>query len=102
MKIVKFLMIAFGLLGAILGFSMDILSLEGGAIVVCASLLPALLGLLGTFVWKGIPRWAAGVSILAFMVVGMKTTEEPFQDIMLAAFAGMLLAIALTIKPDKG
>ena len=43
------------------------------------------LGLLGTFVWKGIPRWAAGLSIVTFLIVGMKTASDPFENIMMAA-----------------
>ncbi len=101
MAIVKYLMILFGLLAAGLGLSLNILDLEGGSIVVVASLIPAVLGLLGTFMWKGIPRWAAGLSIVTFLIVGMKTTSDSFENIMMASFAGLIMAIILTIKPDK-
>jgi hypothetical protein len=46
------------------------------------------------------PRWASIVSAVAFLIVAMKTTEEPFDNIMMAAAGGLLLAIVLAIKPD--
>jgi hypothetical protein len=71
-------------------------------IVLGARLVPVLLGGLGTFVVDGMPRWAATMSALAFVIAAMKTSHgsEP-QNIMMAAAAGLLVAIALLIKPDR-
>ncbi len=103
MKIVKLIMMALGLLGAALSIVYKLPSYGmHGMIVLVACLVPVLLGGLSTFVFNGLPRWAAVISALAFVVAAMKTSKgEELQNIMLAAAAGLLVSVILVIRPDR-
>jgi hypothetical protein len=103
MKVVKLVMIALGLLGAILSLAYKLPSYGvHGMIVVVACLVPVALGALGTFVMRGLPRWGSAISALAFLIVALKTSKgDDLQNIMVAAAAGLLSAVALLIKPDR-
>ena len=103
MKIVKLVMMALGLLGAVLSFVYKLPSYgPHGLIVIGACLVPVVLGALGTFVLDGLPRWAAAISAVAFVVAAMKTSKgTDLQNIMMAAAAGVLVALALLVKPDR-
>jgi len=103
MKIVKLVMIALGLLGVALSLVYKLPSYgTHGLIVLGACLVPVLLGALGTFVLDGMPRWAAAIAAIAFLVAAMKTRGgTELQNIMLAAAAGVVVSIALLIRPDR-
>ncbi len=106
MKYVKFAMIAVSLLCIGLCLAYNVLSAGGqGVFVLICCALPAALGLFGTFVQKGIPRWAAIVSAVSLLLVGFKTSGGPdggdLENLMLVSFLGMILAVVLSIKPDK-
>ena len=105
MKFVKFAMIATSALAAGLALAYDVLSAGGhGIFVLICCLLPGALGAYGTFARQSIPRWAAIVSAVSFLVVGMKTSGGPegssLENLMMVSFLGLLLAVALSIKPD--
>jgi hypothetical protein len=103
MTIVKYIMVVLGLLGAILSVAYKLPSYgTHGILVLVACLIPAALGALGTFAFRGMPRWASILSALAFIVAMMKTRQgDDLQNIMLVAAAGFLAAIALAIRPDR-
>jgi len=105
MKFVKFAMIATSLLAVALCFAYDVLSAGSqGVFVLICCLVPGALGAFGTVVRKGIPRWAAIVSVVSFLIVGMKTSGAPegssLDNLMMVGFLGLLLALVLSIKPD--
>ena len=105
MKIVKFVMMALGLVGAVLALVYKLPSTYGshGIIVLAACALPVLLGALGTFALSGIPRWASILSAAAFLVAAMKTSSggSDLQNIMMAAAGGLITALALGVRPDR-
>lgn len=51
------------------------------------------------------PRWAAVVAAMSFLIAAMKTSGGPdggpFQNVMMAAALGLILAVALAIRPEK-
>lgn len=76
-----------------------------GVILLVACALPAVLAALGIAVWKAFPRWAAVVSLVSFLLAGLKTSGDsssPLANAMVAAFFGMIVAAVLAIKPDRG
>lgn len=104
MRYVKFIVLGIGLLSALLSAVYGAFNLGGAGITVfVACLIPAALSAFGTFVKPAIPRWAAIVSVIAFLVVGMKTSggSSDFQNVMLLAFLGLILSIVLAIRPDR-
>ena len=103
MKLIKLIMVGFGLLGAALSVVYKLPSYgTHGMIVLVACLVPVLLGGLGTFVFDSLPRWAAVISALAFIVAAMKTSKgTDLQNIMLASAAGLLVSLILVIRPDR-
>ena len=78
-----------------------------GILVLIGFLVPAVLAGLGAFMWKNLPRWAAGACIPAFGLAVLKC-REGFSPIagtgmMLALVAGALgiaLSIAAIVKPE--
>jgi hypothetical protein len=104
MRYVKFIVLGIGLLSALLSAVYGAFDLGGAGITVfVACLIPAALCAFGTFVKPTIPRWAAIVSVIAFLVVGMKTSGggSDFENVMLLAFLGLILSIVLSIRPDR-
>lgn len=103
MKYVKFALMGFGLLAAVLALSAKVMDAGvHGVIILVGSLLPVALGVMSLATKKAMPRWASVVSLLGLLVVGMKTSEgKEFQNIMMAAAGGILCALVLAIKPDK-
>jgi hypothetical protein len=78
-----------------------------GILVLVGFLVPAVLAGLGAFMWKSLPRWAAGACIPAFGLTVLKCREgfSPIagSGMMLALVAGALgiaLAIAAIVKPE--
>lgn len=101
MSIVKYLMIATALLGVVLALAVDVLAASGGIKLLVVLAVPIVLGVLSIVQKRGLPRWAGGVSILAFLLAAMWTTEPPFDNVMMAAALGIILSIILTIRPDR-
>jgi hypothetical protein len=103
MRYVKFAMMGFAALATILSLVYNVFSFGGqGALVFVLCVVPLALGVFGTVVKPTLPRWAAIVSALDFLILGMKTTEgDNWQNVMLAAVAGLLLAVVLAIRPDR-
>jgi len=102
MKFVKFALMGFGVLGAVLSLVYGVMAAGvHGVIVLVGCLLPVAFGAMSIVTKKGMPRWASAVSLVALLVVAMKTTEgDDLQNVMMAATAGMICAIILLIKPD--
>lgn len=103
MTYVKFALMGFSALGAVLSLVAGVMSAGvHGIIVLVGCLLPVALGGMTLATKKGMPRWASVVSLLGLLVVGMKTSEgEALQNIMMASAAGLVCALILVIKPDK-
>lgn len=101
MSFVKYLMIATALLAAVLGLAVDVLETSGAIKLLVVLAAPIVLGVLSIVEKRGLPRWAGGVSIVAFLLVGMRTTEPSLDNVMMAAFLGLILSIILTIRPDR-
>lgn len=104
MRYVKFLVLALGALGVVLSLMYSVLSAGfHGVVVVAGCALPAGLAAYGTFAKPTMPRWAAVVSAISFLIVGMKTTESgpDIENIMLAAFFGIIVSAILAIRPER-
>jgi len=103
MRYVKFAMIAFAAIATILSLMYKAFSYGGqGILVLVLCVIPLALGLFGTVVKPTLPRWAAIVSAFSFLILAMKTTEgDNWQNVMLAAAVGLILAIVLAIRPDR-
>ncbi len=104
MRYVKFVMMALAAIGVVLGLVYNLLSAGGQGIftlVMCAT--PLVLGVLSEATKKGFPRWMGGVSLVAMLIAAMKTSAEDsvLNNIMMAAFFGMICALVLLIKPEK-
>lgn len=101
MRGVKFGFVGLAALCVILGIVYNLPSWGGQGIFTMGLLVvPLLLGILSIKPWNGIPRWAAIVSFLSLFLAAMKTSEG-FENIMVAAFVGSLLALGLAIIPDQ-
>jgi len=62
------------------------------------------MGLAGFFTAKPpMPRWASISSAVALLIVGMKTSgdDTDINNIMMAAFFGMIMAVILAIRPER-
>ena len=68
-----------------------------GIFVLVLCVIPVALVGYGT-VKKAMPRWASVVSALSFLLVAMKTTNAPFDNVMMAGALGLILSIVLAIK----
>ena len=111
-------LIACGLLGAIgmlllplatVG-QVKIMLLDAGGhgyLTLGASLVGAAMGAHNLF--RAPARWAGGVAIVAFALVGMKVSGDAPGAVsgtgqtvgLLTAFVGMVLALVLTVKPGR-
>ena len=102
MKIVKYVMTALGALAVVLSFVYKMPSYGGhGITVLVAAAIPLAAGIMGTFVRPVLPRWAAIVSALAFIVLAMKTRGGDWENLMMLGALGFLVAVALAIRPDR-
>ena len=54
-----------------------------------------------TWPTRTVPRWASAISAICLLLAAIKTTNAPFDNIMMAAALGALTAIALVIKPAR-
>ena len=103
MTYVKYALGGAGILATVLGLVYGVQNAGGqGIFLLVASLLPVALVAFGTVVKPTLPRWAAIVSAVSFLIVAMKTRQgDQLQNIMMVAALGLILAIALAVKPDK-
>src|SRR5688572_1296707 len=74
-----------------------------GMILLFTYLIPLALGGFGAA--RGFTRWIGGVSLLCFLVAGMKSAGDGGDSgqtmMLLSAFVGMLAALAVAIAPGK-
>jgi hypothetical protein len=103
MRVVKYIMMALALVAVILCLVYNVMQygIHGIAVLVL-SLIPLVLG--GVSIkMGGMPRWASAVSMVVFLVIGLKTSGDStdLQNIMVVGFFGLILALALLIIPDK-
>lgn len=104
MRIVKFIMMGLAAVAVVLGLTYDLLSAGGqGIFTLAMAAVPVALGVLSEVTKKGFPRWMGGVSLVSLLLVGMKTSgdDTDLNNVMMAAFFGMVLALVLLIKPEK-
>jgi hypothetical protein len=103
MKVVKWLVLAFSALAVILAVSAKLQTLGGqGVFTLVMAALPGALVALSLVLALPFARLFAAVSLVAFLIVGMKTSQaDEFQNIMMAAAGGILIALVLLIKPEK-
>ena len=102
MKYVKYLLALIGVVGAIVALTAGILDAGGqGIFVLVLTLVPAILVGLSEGIKKPFGRAFAGVSFLSFALAAMKTTEAPFENVMMAAAAGVILSVILLVLPEK-
>jgi hypothetical protein len=103
MRYLKYLILILGVVGTIVALAEELYAIgTHGYIVLATCLIPVLLAGLGATVIKGFPRWAAAVTLLSFLVAGIKTSEvDSLAGIMMSAFVGMLLSLVLLVKPDR-
>ena len=88
MRYLKFIVLGLSVLAVVLCFVAGVHTMGGqGIFALLMAVAPGILAALGAFVVKGFPRWAAGVSLICFLILGMKTSSEsgPLSNIMLVA-----------------
>jgi len=103
MQYLKFIVAALSLLAVALGLSAGLQSLGGqGQFTLAMSALPLLLVGLALGLGRPFARWMGAVSLVAFLIVGMKTSEAAALDgVMMAAFFGMVVALVVVIRPER-
>jgi hypothetical protein len=103
MRVIKYVMMALGLIVVVLSLVYNVLQYGGhGIAVFVLSLVPVALGGVSIKL-GGMPRWASAASMVAFFVVAAKTSggSTDLQNIMVAAFFGAVLSLVLLIVPDR-
>ena len=103
MRVIKYVMMALGLIVVVLTLVYNVFQYGGhGIAVFVLSLVPVTLGGISVKL-GGMPRWASAVSTVAFFVVAAKTSGDStdLQNIMVAAFFGSILSLGLLILPDR-
>jgi hypothetical protein len=103
MQYAKFIVAALSLVCVALGLSVGLQNLGGqGLFTLIASATPLLLVALALASKRRFGRWMGAVSLIAFLIVGMKTSEaESLENVMVAAFFGMLVALVVLIRPER-
>ena len=104
MVYVKYVMVLLALVATVLCFVYSLPAIgTQGYIVIGACAAPLVLGGAFSAMQRSLPRWASVVSALSFALAGMKTSggDSDLQNIMVAAFFGMILAVVLAIRPDR-
>ncbi len=103
MKVMKWIVLAFSLLAVALALASKLLSLGGqGIFTLVMAALPGCLVAVSLGLGRPFGRLFAGISIVAFLIVCLKTSEgHDYENIMMAAFAGLVVALIVLIKPEK-
>ena len=103
MRLVTWIVLAFSVLATALGFAAKLTSFGGqGVFTLAMAVLPAALVGVSRVLGRPFGRAFAGISLVAFLIVGMKTSEPAeLQNIMMAAAVGVLLSVVLLIKPER-
>ena len=103
MRGVKYAMLGLGAISVLLCLIYNVFQHGGhGILLFVTCLVPtALAGL--SIKLGGMPRWASAVSLVSFMIAGMKTSgdQSDLNNIMMAVFFAMLLSLVLLILPDR-
>jgi hypothetical protein len=103
MKAVKLVILVISLLAVVLGLSAHLQSFGGqGIFTLSLAALPGVLVAASLGLRRPFGRLFAGLSLVSFLLLGMKTSDaEILQNIMMAAFAGVVLALVLLVKPER-
>lgn len=103
MTVIKWLVLVFSLLALALAFVARLHTLGGqGVFTLALAALPGALVALAVAFGRPFGRLFAGLSLVAFLIVAMKTSEgDEFSNIMMAAFGGMVVALILLVKPER-
>jgi apolipoprotein N-acyltransferase len=103
MKALKWIVLGFSVLTIILGLAAKLQSFGGqGVFTLAASALPGVLVALSLAFHRPFGRLLAGISLVAFLIVGLKTSQgSEFENIMMAAFVGILVTLVVLVKPEK-
>ena len=103
MQSLKFIIAALSIAGVGLGLSAGLQSLGNqGLFTLILTAVPLLLAGLALGLGRPFGRWMGAVSLIAFMIVGMKTTDaESLACVMMIAFFGMLAAVVVLIRPER-
>jgi len=103
MKVVTWIVLSLSLLATGLGLAAKLTSFGGqGMFTLAMAVIPAVL--VGVSRVRGRPfgRLFAGLSLVAFLLVGMKTSSSSdLENIMMAAMGGMILALVLLVRPER-
>ncbi len=103
MRGVKYAMLGLGALSVLLCLIYNVFQYgTHGTLLFVFCLVPTALG--GLSIWlKGMPRWASAVSMISFLFAGFKSAGDisSLNNIMVAVFLAMILALALLIVPDR-
>jgi hypothetical protein len=100
---VKFVVAAVSMACVGLGLSLELHAL-GGAGYVTLGLSAAPLVLVGAALALGRPfgRVLAALALVAFLIVGMKTSgAKELEHLMTLAFGGLLVSAALLVRPER-
>lgn len=103
MRYVKYAMLGLGAIAVLLCLIYDVFQYGvHGVLLFVFCLVPTALAGLSLKLWGGMPRWASAVSMVSFLVAAAKSSGDisSLNNIMMAAFFGMILALVLLIKPD--
>lgn len=103
MRAIKWIVFGFSALVVILCIVAKLQTLGGqGIFTLAMAALPAVLVIGSQLLGWSFGRLFAGLSLVGFLIVGMKTSQgDEFSNIMMAAFAGMLVSLVNLIKPEK-
>lgn len=103
MRGVKYAMLGLGAISVLLCLIYNVFQYGGhGVLLFVVCLVPTVLAGLSIKL-GGMPRWASAVSLVSFMIAGMKTSgdQSDMNNIMVAVFFGVLLSLVLLILPDR-
>ncbi len=103
MKYAKFAIAGLSLLGIVLGLSAGLQRFGGqGLFTLIMAGVPLVLVAIALGIGTRFGRLFAGLSLAAFLIVGMKTTDaKPLENLMMVAFGGMIAALVVLIRPER-
>ncbi len=104
MRYVKYAMLGLGSIAVLLCLVYNVFQYGGhGTLLFVFCLIPTVLAAISLKLWGGMPRWASAVSMASFLLAAMKSSgdQSDLNNIMMAVFVGMILALVLLIKPDR-
>ena len=97
---IRFAMMGLSAVATILCFVGDAPSVGGqGWFLIALCAVPGIFGGLATAKGAGLTRGQSIGSALCFLLAAMKS-QEAFQNVMMAAFFGMIMCVILAVKPE--